>query len=160
MWRYELRPPHLINVAIVPCESQNTEKCNNTVGKLHQMYRIASSKWTCRLWNLGYCAVMRVRNKALWHQWPAKMLNVNSVWFSTECYQGCDCQVARPSEIMCACWWWTLWTHAVKLLFICIIWFIRTFCETFNVIRCIWRLFRSWHKKLNLCSHAFSVFQL
>jgi len=33
--------------------------------------------------------------------------------------------------------------HAVKLLFICIVWFIRTFYETINVIWCIWRLFRS-----------------
>jgi len=41
-------------------------------------------------------------------------------------YWGFDWPVARPSEITCACWWWTLWTHAVKLLFICIMWFIRT----------------------------------
>jgi len=40
-----------------------------------------------------------------------------------------------------ACWWRTLWTHAAKLLFICIMWFIRTFYETVNVIWCIWRLF-------------------
>jgi len=30
--------------------------------------------------------------------------------------------------------WRTLRTHAVKLLFICIMWFIRTFCETVDVI--------------------------
>ena len=30
--------------------------------------------------------------------------------------------------------WRTLSTHAVKLLFVCIVWFIRTFYETFNVI--------------------------
>jgi len=29
-----------------------------------------------------------------------------------------------------------LWTHTVKLLFICIVWFIRTFYETVNVIWC------------------------
>jgi len=28
---YELHSPHLINVATVPCESRNTEKCNITV---------------------------------------------------------------------------------------------------------------------------------
>ena len=27
----------------------------------------ASSKWTCRLWNLGYFAALRVQNKDLWH---------------------------------------------------------------------------------------------
>jgi len=42
-----------------------------------------------------------------------------------------------------ACWWQTLWTHAVKLLFICIVSFIRTFYVTVIVIWCIWRLFRS-----------------
>jgi len=45
--------PHLINVATVPCESRNTEKCNITVGynqrKLHQMYHTTLCKWTCRL---------------------------------------------------------------------------------------------------------------
>jgi len=25
MWRYDLRPPHLISVATLPCESQNTK---------------------------------------------------------------------------------------------------------------------------------------
>jgi len=33
-----------------------------------------------------------------------------------------------------ACWWRTLSTHAVKLLFVCIVWFIKTFYETVNVI--------------------------
>jgi len=36
-----------------------------------------------------------------------------------------------------------LWTHTAKLLFICIMWFIRTFYETVNVYWCIWRLFCS-----------------
>jgi len=51
----------------------------------------------------------------------------------TECYRSCNWPVARQSEIMYACWWQTLWTHAAKLLFICITCFIRTFCETVNV---------------------------
>jgi len=64
---YELHQPPLINVATLTYESQNTEKCNITDGYyqriLHQMYHIASSKWTCRLQNLGCCAAMRVQNK-------------------------------------------------------------------------------------------------
>jgi len=37
--------------------------------------------------------------------------------------------VIHQGVIMCACWWWTLWTHAVKWMFI--IWFIGTLnCET------------------------------
>jgi len=67
IWRYEFHLPYLLNAATLPCESQNTQKCNITVGycqiKLHQMYYIASSKWTCRLENLGCWAAMRVRNK-------------------------------------------------------------------------------------------------
>jgi len=36
-----------------------------------------------------------------------------------------------------------VWIHAVKLLFIYIMWFVRTFYETVIVIWCIWRLFCS-----------------
>jgi len=57
-WWYKLHPPHVISVATLPCESRNAEKCNITVGyyqrKLHQMHRMGSSKWTCRLLNLGH----------------------------------------------------------------------------------------------------------
>jgi len=42
MRRYDLHPPHLISVATLPCESQNTKNVIITVGyyqrKLHQMY--------------------------------------------------------------------------------------------------------------------------
>jgi len=31
IWHYELHPPNLISVAAVPCESQNTKKCDITV---------------------------------------------------------------------------------------------------------------------------------
>jgi len=71
--------------------------------------------------------------KDLWHLWPSKMLDANLGWLSTERYGGCDWPVARQSEIMYACWWRTLWTHAAKLLFISIMCFIRTLCETVNV---------------------------
>jgi len=41
------------------------------------------------------------------------MVDVNLVWLWTECYQCCDYQLARPSQIMCACGCRTLWAHAV-----------------------------------------------
>jgi len=41
--------------------------------------------------------------------------------------------VTLSSEVLCACWWRTVWTHAVPILFICSMWFIWTFCETVNV---------------------------
>jgi len=53
--------------------------------------------------------------------------------------QWCDSHM----QIMYACWWRTLWTRAAKLLFICIMWFIRTFYETVSVIWCMWRVFCS-----------------
>jgi len=52
--------------------------------------------------------------------------------------------MARKSEILCERRWRTLWTHAVELLFICIMWFSRIFCETGNVTWCIWRLLHSY----------------
>jgi len=53
MWRYALHPPHLINVATLPCENQNSKSVilqwditkENCIK--HILY--ASSKWTCRL---------------------------------------------------------------------------------------------------------------
>jgi len=147
MWRYELQPPHLINVATQPCESRNSKNVilQWDITKENCIKRIvyASSKWTCTLQNLGCYATMHVGNKDLWHLWPAKMLEANLGWLWTERYRGWDWPVARQSEIMYACWWRTLWTHAAKLFSICIMWFIRTFCETINVIWCIWRLFSS-----------------
>jgi len=40
MYRYKLHSPHLINVAALPCESRNTEKCNITVA--YKQTKIAS----------------------------------------------------------------------------------------------------------------------
>jgi len=60
-----------------------------------------------------------IQNKDMWHLWPAKMPDSNLGWLWTERHRGCDWPVARQSEIMYACWWRTLWTHAAKLLFIC-----------------------------------------
>ena len=41
MWRYDLRPLHLINVAILPCETQNSENVVLYSGILHK--KIASN---------------------------------------------------------------------------------------------------------------------
>jgi len=108
----------------------------------------------CWLWSCRCCARSRWINKYKQDNQVNKLVTpttyknacrnfANLGWLWTERYPGCGWPVARLSEIMCACWWQTLWTHAVKLLFICIMWFIRTFYETVNGIRCIWRLFRS-----------------
>jgi len=142
-----IHPPHLINIATLPCENRNSanvilqwdilpKKIASNVS--YMLHRNGPAHY--KIWGV----IQHVRNKDWCHLWPAKMLYVNLGWLWTERYRGCNWPpVARPSEIMCACWWRTLWTHAVKLLFICIMWFIRTFYETVNVIWCIWWLFRS-----------------
>jgi len=144
MWWYELHSPHLINVATVPCESRNTEQWNTTVGyyqrKLHQMYHIElhrNGPVDYKIWDVMQQCVYETKICDM------TLLDANLAWLWTDYYQRCDRPVARQSEITCAFWWWALWTHTVKLLFICILWFIRTFYETVNVIWCIWQLFHS-----------------
>jgi len=147
MWRYELHPPHLINVATIPCGSRNSENvilpsgilpkkiASNVSCMLHRNGPVDYKMWgvmrqcvyqtkICDIYDLQICLTQT------WVDW-------------TERYQGCDWPVTWPSEIIYVCWWYTVWTLAAKLLFICIMWFIKTFCETVNVIWCIWRLFCS-----------------
>ena len=54
MWRYELHPPHLINVATLPCESRNSKNVvlQLDITKQNCIKRIvyASSKWTYGLY--------------------------------------------------------------------------------------------------------------
>jgi len=53
MWQYELHPPHLINVATLPCESRNSKNVilQWDITKENCIKRIvyASSKWICGL---------------------------------------------------------------------------------------------------------------
>ena len=121
MWRYELHPPYLINVATPPCESRSTENVILQLNITKEHYTrciIASSKWTrvtmcLKFAYFGCYTTMCVWNKDSWHRRPAKTLDANLVW-------RCDWPVAWPSEIMCACWWWTLWSliTAVTRMFI------------------------------------------
>jgi len=91
--------------------------------QLHQCIT-ASLKWTrvsmCnKCIYFGSYTAMCVWNNDSWHRRPVKTLVANLVWLWTRHYQRCDWPVVTwPSEIMCACWWWTLWTHAVKWTFI------------------------------------------
>jgi len=61
---------------------------------------------------------MRVWNKDSWHRRSAKTLDASFVWLWPEHHRHCDWPVVWPSEIMCACWWRTLWTRALKWMFI------------------------------------------
>jgi len=147
MWRYGLHPPHLINVATLPCESRNSENvilqwditkenCINVSYMLHQNGHV-----DCKIWGLmqqcmygtKICDIYDLQ-KCLMQTWVDSEQNVIEAAID----QWRDCL-----RSLYACLWRTLWTHAAKLLFICTIRLIRTFYETVNVIWCIWQLFCS-----------------
>jgi len=143
MWQYELHPPYLINVAILPCESRNRKnvilQCDITKENCikHIVYASQNGPVDYKIWGVAQqCNERRLDISDL-----QKMLDANLGWLWTERHRGCNWPVVQQSEIMYACWWWTLWTHPAKLLFISIMWFIRAFYETVNVIWCIWRQF-------------------
>jgi len=110
VWIY---PPHLINVATLPCESQNTKnvilqwditkdnciRCN-----------IASSKWTrvimcLKFTYVGCYTAKRAWNKDSWHRRPAKTLNANLLPAALRAAQACryliyseaDFEIFRPA---------------------------------------------------------------
>jgi len=144
MWRYELHIPRLMSVATLPCESR-TVKYSITVEyyqrKLHQTYhnmlhrngpvdyKIVAVMHQC-VYGTMICDIYDLE----------KCLTQTSVDFEHNVIEAAIDQW-RDSLRSYACWWRTLWTHAAKLLFICIICFIRTFGETINVIWCIWQIF-------------------
>ena len=88
MWRYELHPPDLINVAILPCESQNIKNVTlqRDISKENCIRCIiSSSEWTRVIMCLtvtysGCYTAKHVRNEDLWHRRPAKMLDANLFW--------------------------------------------------------------------------------
>jgi len=109
-------------------------KCNITVGyyqrKLHHTYRIASSKCTCRLWNLGCYAANRVRNRLVTsvtckNAWCTLDLTMNRTLLRLRLTSGA-----------------TVWDHCVhaggrhfehmlrNYCWFCIIRFTGTLCET------------------------------
>jgi len=115
MWLYELHLPHLINVATLLCESQNSWKCNVTVGyyqrKLYQMYRIRFNEMDLCIIKFRVLCSTQCAKQRFVTSMTCKTLYANLGWLWTERYRVCDWPVARPSEIMCACWWRT---HAVN----------------------------------------------
>ena len=146
MWQYELHPPHLINVTTLHCESQNTENVTlqRDITKENCIRCIiASSKWTriimCLNLPVLYSkACMKQRSMTSTTCKNARCKLVLSL-------TGASSVLAWPFEIMCACWWWTLWTHALTCMFIYMIRQQRNcrFYETVNVIWCMQRLFCS-----------------
>jgi len=127
MWRHELHSLHLMYVAALPCESQNTENVTSQQKITKENYIncrpiIVSSKWTTvimclKFTYLGCYIAMRVWNDS-WRRRPAKTLDANLVSLWSGYHRRYDWPVAWSSEIMCACWWWTLWTHALTWMFI------------------------------------------
>jgi len=121
VWIY---PPHLINVATLPCESQNTKnvilqwditkdnciRCN-----------IASSKWTrvimcLKFTYVGCYTAKRAWNKDSWHRRPAKTLNANLLPAALRAAQACRYLIYSEAdfEVFCPAWA-TRCTDGVKL---------------------------------------------
>jgi len=104
MWRYELHPPHLLNVATLPCGSQNSWKSNITVGyyqrKLHQMYRICFIEMDLYIIKFGLlcssaCTKQRfVTSITCKNAWRKLRLTLNRMLSRLQL------TAARPSEIM------------------------------------------------------------
>jgi len=136
-WQYELHPPHLNNVAALPCESQNTENVilQWDITKENCIRCLIASKWTrvvmfVKFTYLGCYTAMCVKQRFVTLTTCEKFANL--LWLQPGHHWQCDWPVVWPSEIICACWWWTLWIHDLtECLFI---WFTSTFCETLNVI--------------------------
>jgi len=139
MWQYEFHPPHLINVATLPCESQNTENVilqwdiikDNCIRCI-----IASSKWTrvimcLTLTYLGCYTAKLARNKDSWHRRPAKTLDANLFWLWPEHHQCWDHDLRSCVHAGGGHFEHMLW-HECSIT-----WFTRTFYETVNVI---WRM--------------------
>jgi len=129
MWLHELHPPHLTNVIILPCENKNTKNVmlqqDITKDNCSRCF-IASSKRTTvilclKFTYMGCYIAMHISYKDSWHRWPVKVLDANLVWLRPGHHRHCDWPVAWPSEIMCVCWWWTLWTYALTWMFTCMI---------------------------------------
>jgi len=99
------------------------QKCNITVGyyqrKLHQMLHQSEPGSLCAV-NLLILGVIQ--------QWlyETKIRDINDLrkrvvqtwfWLRPGDHRRCDWPVAWPSEIICACCWWTLWTHTLTWMF-------------------------------------------
>jgi len=82
----------------------------------------------------------------VWSKSDRRRLKKNSAQTNKQTNKQTDRQTDRQTDTtkIMVTWPWTN-TYAAKLLFIYIMWFIWTFCETVNVIWCIRRLFCSYN---------------
>ena len=158
MRQHKVHPPHLISVATLPCESQNTENVTSQQDITKEnciRCIIASSRWTRVIMCLKF-TYMGVIQQSVHETKIHDIHDLRNAW----CKLGltltrASSMLAWPSDIRCACWWWTLWTHALTWMFIYmihqnILWNCR--CNLMHVTAILCNL------KLKLCSHAFSVF--
>jgi len=122
MWQYEVHPPHLINAAALPCESQNAENVilqwDITKRQLHQMYH--SFIKVDQGHHVPYIYLFGVSySNACAKQRSMTLTTCENAWCKLVLtLTGTSSMLAWQSEIMCACWWWTLWTHALTWMFI------------------------------------------
>jgi len=121
MWRYELYPPYLINVATLPCESQNTENVGlilhrEITKKLHQTYNNyikvdlqSSCALNLLIWRvIQQCVYETIRGVVVLRKC------LMQTWFdltSDIIHATIDQWRDRLRSCVCVCWWWALWTQ-------------------------------------------------
>jgi len=130
MWQYKLHPPHLINIATLPCESQNTENVilrqDITKELLHQMYhsfiKVDQSHHVLYIYLFGVLySKACVKQRFMTSTRPAKMLDPNLFWLWPEhhpCWRDHlrSCVHAGGGQFECM-----LWPECSLM------WFARTF---------------------------------
>jgi len=107
----ELHPPHLINVATLPCENQNTENVTLQPGITKEnciRYIIASSKLTRVIVCLKFTYVGVIQQSV--HETKIHDIVDLQKRLMQTCFdfdQNIIDSELTICQIMCACWWWT-----------------------------------------------------
>jgi len=118
----ELHPPYLINVATLPCSLWMSWRCNIAAvyhqRKLRHMYH--SFIKVDRGHHVPYIYLFGVfYSKACMKERFMSWTTCENAWCKLVLtLTRSSSMLAWPSAIMCVCWWWTLWTHALTWMFI------------------------------------------
>jgi len=162
MWRYGLHPSHLISVATLPRESQNTENVilQWDITKENCIRCIIVSSRLSMVIICLKCTYQGVIQQCVYetkiHDIDDLRKRLMQTWFDFD-QDITGAAIDQWRDHLRSC----VRTLVVDTLNTCsFMWFTAVFYETVNVIGCIWQLFCSQHYNLKLCSHAFSVFQI
>jgi len=119
MWPYDIHPPHVINVATLPSESQNTENVilqrdvtkENCI-RCHSFIKVDQGHHALNLLIRGVIQQCVYETKI--HNIDNLRKPLKQTWFDfaqniTD--SAIDQRRDHLRSCVCACWWWILWTH-------------------------------------------------